>query len=90
MLIPAVVRSTAYVCSRMMVGNASSIPAEDMDVRVLCLMRVVQVAAFVAIPVAARSNGRSTLVTLPSIVTRHRDTVDGTSARVTYQKLVTR
>ena len=32
----------------MMAGNAGSIPAEDMDVRVLCLMCFVQVAAFVA------------------------------------------
>jgi len=32
----------------------------------------------------------STLVTLPRIVTPYRDSVDGTRARVTYQKLVTR
>jgi hypothetical protein len=30
------------------------------------------------------------LVTLPRIVTPYRDGVDGTRARVTYQKLVTR
>jgi len=30
-----------------------------------------------------------TLVTLPRIVTPYRDSVDGTRARVTYQKLVT-
>jgi hypothetical protein len=35
-------------------------------------------------------NGGSTLVTLPRIVTPYRDSVDGTRARVTYQKLVTR
>ena len=34
--------------------------------------------------------GRSTLVTLPRIVTPYRDSADGTRARVTYQKLVTR
>jgi hypothetical protein len=34
--------------------------------------------------------GGSTLVTLPRIVTPYRDSVDGTRARVTYQKLVTR
>jgi len=34
--------------------------------------------------------GGSTLVTLPRIVTPFRDSVDGTRARVTYQKLVTR
>ena len=34
--------------------------------------------------------GRYTLVTLPRIVTPYRDSVDGTRARVTYQKLVTR
>ena len=32
----------------------------------------------------------STLVTLPRIVTPYRDSVDGTRARVTFQKLVTR
>jgi hypothetical protein len=35
-------------------------------------------------------NGGYTLVTLPRIVTPYRDNVDGTRARVTYQKLVTR
>jgi hypothetical protein len=34
--------------------------------------------------------GGYTLVTLPRIVTPYRDSVDGTRARVTYQKLVTR
>ena len=34
--------------------------------------------------------GGSTLVTLPGIVTPYRDSVDGTCARVTYQKMVTR
>ena len=34
--------------------------------------------------------GGSTLVTLPRIVTPYRNSVDGTRARVTYQKLVTR
>jgi len=42
------------------------------------------------LPVAARSKGGYTLVTLPRIVTPYRDSVDGTRARVTYQKLVTR
>jgi len=36
------------------------------------------------------SKGGYTLVTLPRIVTPYRDCVDGTRARVTYQKLVTR
>jgi len=36
------------------------------------------------------SKGRSTLVKLPRIVTPYRDSVDGTRAHVTYQKLVTR
>jgi len=36
------------------------------------------------------ATGRYTLVTLPRIVTPYRDNVDGTRARVTYQKLVTR
>jgi hypothetical protein len=36
------------------------------------------------------AKGGYTLVTLPRIVTPYRDSVDGTSARVTYQKLVTR
>jgi len=35
------------------------------------------------------SKGGSTLVTLPRIVTPYRDSVDGTRARITYQKLVT-
>ena len=47
MLIPEVVWSTAQVFSRMMAGNAGSNPAEDMDIRVLCSMCVVQVSAFV-------------------------------------------
>ena len=34
--------------------------------------------------------GGYTLVTLPRIVTRYRDSVDGTRNRVTCQKLVTR
>jgi len=34
--------------------------------------------------------GGYTLVTLPRIVTPHRDSVDENRARVTYQKLVTR
>ena len=34
--------------------------------------------------------GGYTLVTLPRTVTPHRDSVDGTRGRVTYQKLVTR
>ena len=34
--------------------------------------------------------GVYTLVTLPRIVTQYHDSVDGTRARVTYQKLVTR
>ena len=34
--------------------------------------------------------GGYTLVTLPRIVTPYRDSVDGTRARVTYQKLVMR
>jgi hypothetical protein len=34
--------------------------------------------------------GGYTLVTLPRIVTPYRDSMDGTRARVTYQKLVTR
>ena len=34
--------------------------------------------------------GGYTLVTLPRIVTPYRNSVDGTRARVTYQKLVTR
>jgi len=36
------------------------------------------------------SKGGYTLVTSPRIVTPYRDSVDGTRARVTYQKLVTR
>ena len=36
------------------------------------------------------TKGGYTLVTLPRIVTPYRDSVYGTSARVTYQKLVTR
>jgi hypothetical protein len=36
------------------------------------------------------SKGGYTRVTLPRIVTPYRDSVDGTPARVTYQKLVTR
>jgi hypothetical protein len=35
------------------------------------------------------SKGGHTLVTLPRIVTTYRDSVNGTCARVTYQKLVT-
>jgi hypothetical protein len=34
--------------------------------------------------------GGFTLVTLPRIVTPYHDSVDGTRARVTYQKFVTR
>jgi hypothetical protein len=34
--------------------------------------------------------GGYTLVMLPCIVTPYHDSVDGTRARVTYQKLVTR
>ena len=34
--------------------------------------------------------GKHTLVTLPRIVTPYRDSVNGTRARVTYQKLVMR
>ena len=37
----------------------------------------------------ADCKGGSTLVTLSRIVTPYRDNVDGTRARVTYQKLVT-
>jgi len=37
-----------------------------------------------------RFKGGYTLVTLPRIVTPYRDGVDGTRARVTYKKLVTR
>jgi hypothetical protein len=44
-----------------------------------------QLAQFIEIP-----EGGYTLVTLPRIVTPYRDSVDGTRARVTYQKLVTR
>jgi len=35
---PVTVRSKAYVCSRMVAGNARSNPAEVMDVRLLCLL----------------------------------------------------
>ena len=42
------------------------------------------------VPVAARSKGTYTLVTLPRNVTPYRDSVDGTCDHVTYQKLVTR
>jgi len=35
----------AYVCSRLFTGNEVSNPAEDMDVRLLSLICVVQVAA---------------------------------------------
>ena len=43
--IPVAVRSNSYVCGRFIAGIAGSNPAEDMDVRLLCLLCVVYVAA---------------------------------------------
>jgi len=43
--IPVVVWSKAWVYSRLSAGIAGSIPSEDMNVRLLCLLCVVQVAA---------------------------------------------
>ena len=42
---PMAVRSKSWVCGRTIVGNAGSNPAEGLDVRLLCLWCVVQVAA---------------------------------------------
>jgi hypothetical protein len=41
------VRSMAQVCSRLIAGNASLNSAESMDIRLFCLLCVVQVAASV-------------------------------------------
>ena len=43
--IPVAVPSTALVCNRLIVWIAGSYSAEGMDVRLLCLLRVVHVAA---------------------------------------------
>jgi len=45
--IPVAMPSKAWVCSRLSAGIAGSIPAEDMNVRLSCLLSVVQVAASV-------------------------------------------
>jgi hypothetical protein len=45
MLISVAVRSEAYVCRCFTVGIAGLNPAEDVDVRLLCLLCVVGVAA---------------------------------------------
>ena len=39
------VRSKAYVCGRLITGIVGSNPAEGVDVHLLCLWSVVQVAA---------------------------------------------
>jgi len=44
--IPVAVRSKAYACGRSIAGIAVSNPSKGMDVCLLCLVRVVQEAAF--------------------------------------------
>ena len=44
--IPVAARSKAYFCGPSIAGIVGSNPAEGMDIRLLCLMCVVQVAAF--------------------------------------------
>jgi hypothetical protein len=53
-------------------------------VAVCCLLNRIHASYFVSFKDGYK------LVTLPRIVTPYRDSVDGTRARVTYQKLVTR
>ena len=43
--ISVAVRSKAFVCSRLSAGIAGSIPAEDKNIRLLCLLCIIQVAA---------------------------------------------
>ena len=43
--IPVTVRAKAQVCDGLVAGIASSKPAGDMDIRNVCLLCVVQVAA---------------------------------------------
>ena len=59
----------------------SDLPSDTKGRYYLCLVCAVLVLSY---------QGAYTLVTLPRIVTPYRDGVDGTRARVTYQKLVTR
>jgi hypothetical protein len=44
--IPVAVRSQAHFCGRLTAGIADSNPADGMDVRLLCLLCVVLVAAY--------------------------------------------
>jgi len=46
-LSPVAMRSKEFVCSHLTAGILGSNPAEGMDIRFLCLLGVVQVAASV-------------------------------------------